>query len=144
MKYQTLIDPTREEEVVIHAHERRPEIAALEAYVEEMDTGLTGYGDEGQIVPLHPVNVHCFIVENGKVFALTDREKLQIRLPLYALEERLGLTFVRLNQSCLGNLKKIKRFDTSIGGALMVTFANSHRDYVSRRQLKIVKERIGF
>ena len=51
--------------------------------------------------------------------------------------------FVRINQSCLGNVRRIARFDASIGGSLMVTFENGHRDYVSRRQLKTVKERMG-
>jgi len=38
----------------------------------------------------------------------------------------------------------IKKFDVSFGGALTVIFKNGYTDYVSRRQMKIVKERIGF
>jgi acetyl esterase/lipase len=39
-------------------------------------------------------------------------------------------------------IKHIKRFNTSVGGALTVTLQNGFRDYVSRRQLKSVKERL--
>lgn len=142
MKYTTVIDPRREEEVIIHAKKKTREIDELESYLDRMSAELMGYGEDGQIVPLRPAEVHCFIVEDGKVYALTDTGKLTVRLPLYAIEEMLSEDFVRINQSCLGNVRKIARFDASIGGALMVTFQNGHRDYVSRRQLKTVKERM--
>ena len=142
MKYTTVIDPRREEEVIIHAKKKTREIDELESYLDRMSAELMGYGEDGQIVPLRPAEVHCFIVEDGKVYALTDTGKLTVRLPLYAIEEMLSEDFVRINQSCLGNVRKIARFAASIGGALMVTFQNGHRDYVSRRQLKTVKERM--
>ena len=142
MKHTTVIDPHREEEVVIHAKKKTKEIEELESYLDRMSAELMGYGEDGQIVPLRPAEVHCFIVEDGKVYALTDTGKLTVRLPLYAIEEMLSEDFVRINQSCLGGIRKIARFDASIGGALMVTFQNGHRDYVSRRQLKTVKERM--
>ena len=142
MKHTTIIDPHREEEVVIYAGTRTREIEELERYLDRMSTELVGYGEDGQILPLRPAEVHCFIVEDGRVCALTEKEKLTVRLPLYAIEEMLTEDFVRINQSCLGSIRKITRFDASIGGALMVTFGNGHRDYVSRRQLKNVKERM--
>ena len=142
MKHTTVIDPHREEEVVIYAGKRTREIEELERYLDRMSTELVGYGEDGQILPLRPAEVHCFIVEDGRVYALTEKEKLTVRLPLYAIEEMLTEDFVRINQSCLGSIRKITRFDASIGGALMVTFGNGHRDYVSRRQLKNVKERM--
>ena len=63
---------------------------------------------------------------------------------LYQLEELLDASFVKINQSSIVNVKKIERFEASIGGALLVILQNGHRDYVSRRQVKAVKERIGF
>ena len=143
MKYTTIIDPHRDQEVIIHARRKTPEIEALEDYIRRMDTELLGYGKEGQIIPLRPDDIACFAAEEGRVYALTDGDRLSVRLPLYALEETLGDGFIRINQSCLGNIRKIHHFDASIGGSLMVTFTNGHRDYVSRRQLKTVKERMG-
>ena len=142
MKHTTIIDPHREEEVVIYAKKKTGEIEELESYLDRMGAELVGYGEDGRILPLRPAEIHCFIVEDGRVCALTEKEKLTVRLPLYAIEEMLTEDFVRINQSCLGSIRKIARFDASIGGALMVTFGNGHRDYVSRRQLKYVKERM--
>ena len=52
-------------------------------------------------------------------------------------------SFVYINQGCLANLKMIDHFDASIGGTLMVVFKSGYKDFVSRRQLKNIKERIG-
>lgn len=142
MKHTTFIDPNRDEEVLIYVRRRTKAVEELESFIDRMGTELMGYGEDGQIIPLFPTDVHCFTVEEGKVYALTDTEKLTIRLPLYAIEEMLDESFVKINQSCLGSIRRIARFDASIGGALMVTFKNGHRDYVSRRQLKHVKERM--
>ena len=143
MKYTTIVDPSGDEEIIIHTRARTREIEALEAYADQLGKELLGYGEGGDIVPLTPDGICCFTVEDGRIYALTDTEKLAVRLPLYALEDMLGEGFVRINQSCLGNIRKISRFNASIGGSLMVTFRNGHRDYVSRRQLKTVKERMG-
>lgn len=142
MKHSTFIDPNRDEEVLIYTRRRTKAIAELESFLDRLDTELMGYGMDGRMIPLLPAEVHCFAVEEGKVYALTDTERLVVRLPLYAIEEMLDESFVKINQSCLGNIRKIARFEASLGGALMVTFQNSHRDYVSRRQLKHVKERM--
>ncbi len=90
-----------------------------------------------------PGEVCCFCVEGGKVYALCEREKLQLKCRLYTLEEALGDRFVKLNQSCLANTRMIERFEVSFSGALRVKFKNGYCDYVSRRNLKNVKERLG-
>ena len=51
--------------------------------------------------------------------------------------------FIKINQSCLANKTKIKRFETTIGGALKVVFKNGYIDFISRRELKNVKNRMG-
>ena len=144
MKFRTIIDKTLEEEVIIHAKERTRIVEELESFIANVDTELIGYTENKRIVKLRPADVHCFTVEDGKTYALTDKEKLQLRQRLYVLEDMLDESFVKINQSCIGNVSKIKCFDASLGGALMVSFKCGHRDYVSRRQLKTVKERIGF
>lgn len=142
MKCKTIVDPSRDEEVLIYVQKPSTLAKEIEALVSAESTELLGYNDR-EVVPLSPSDVACFTVENGKVYALTDKEKLQVRRRLYVLEESLGQSFVKINQSCIANIKKIQKFDVSLGGALLVCFENGYRDYVSRRQLKTVKERIG-
>ncbi len=143
MKCRTVIDKDREEEVIIYVHERNTLSDEIEDFVLGRSLELLGYRDKN-IVKLTLSDVYCFTVEDNRVYAVCENEKLQIKQRLYALEEMLGKDFVKINQSCIANIRKIAKFDTSITGTLMVSFKNGHRDYVSRRQLKTVKERIGF
>jgi DNA-binding LytR/AlgR family response regulator len=138
-----VIDKDREEEVVIYVHEKNSLSYEIEELVLGKSLELFGYKDKN-IVKLSPSDVFCFTVENNKVYALCESEKYQIKQRLYLLEEILDSDFVKINQSCIANIRKISKFDTSITGTLMVSFKNGHRDYVSRRQMKKVKERIGF
>lgn len=143
MKYSIIIGKEREEEVIIFAHERSELVERLEMILQESPEGLLGYG-EGEIVRIDPQKTACFTVENGHTYAVTENRKYRMKHRLYQLEESLGNDFVKINQSCIVNVKMIESFKTSIGGSLMVILRGGHRDYVSRRQLKAVKERIGF
>ena len=142
MKCRTVIDKNREEEVVIYVHEKNSLSCEIEELVLGRSLELFGYKDKN-IVKLSPSDVYCFTVEDNKVYALCEKEKYYIKQRLYLLEEILDRDFVKINKSCIANIRKISKFDTSITGTLMVCFKNGYRDYVSRRQLKYVKERIG-
>ncbi len=89
------------------------------------------------------MDISCFFVENNKVYAMKKQEKLLIKQRLYQLEEQYSQKFIKINQSCLVNIDAIEKFSSSISGTLSVTLKNGYKDYISRRQLKIVKERIG-
>ncbi len=142
MKYTTVIDKLREEEVIIYAHSRTPEVEEIERFVSGQVSELTGYIGRSA-VKLELAEIQFFTVEGGKVYAVTQTEKYLLRLRLYMVEGMLDDNFVKINQSCIANIKKIKRFDACVSGAMRVTFKNGCTDYVSRRQLKIVKERLG-
>ena len=143
MKFSVIYDSNREEEVVVYAKEKSPIVDRIEALIKESMTELVGYKD-GEAVKLDLFDVYCYTVEDGRVFAVTENEKYQLKLRLYQVEEMLDEGFVKINQSCIVNIGKIERFGASLGGSLMVTLKGGYRDYVSRRQLKTVKERIGF
>ena len=142
MKFRLIIDREREEEVVVYAHEKTPLVCRIEELAAESEE-LLGYSGKS-IVKLTPTKVFAFATEDGKVVAFTEKEKLYVNLRLYQLEKMLGSEFVKINQSCLVNVSKIERFEATIGASLMVVLKNGYRDYVSRRQVKFVKERMGF
>jgi DNA-binding LytR/AlgR family response regulator len=141
MKLKIFVDKTKEEEILIYVHEKNGLVEEIERLVSENNFELIGYKDnEAQKLSLLEVN--CFICENNKVFALTD-EKLAVRLRLYQIEDLLDDNFVRINQSCIANIRKIEKTQADFSGALTVVFKNGYRDYISRRNLKKVKERLG-
>lgn len=142
MKYTIFYDKNREEEAIIHAHEPSELTSRLEALLRDSDEVITCYG-ECEILRLSPTSVACFAVEDGTVVAVTEKGKFKTRLRLYQLRERLSDDFLLINQSCIVNINQIERFETSIGGALTVRMRCGYCDYVSRRQLKAVRERLG-
>lgn len=142
MKFKLIIDENCEEEIIVRAKKESDFTRELEIFVKSNEPEIFGYG-ERSIVKLSPADVYAFAVEDGKVFAHTAREKLLVQKRLYKIEEIAGERFVKINQSCIVNVAGIERFEATFGGSLMVVMKNGYRDYVSRRQMKAVKERIG-
>lgn len=142
MKCRIIITDKHDEEVVIYTRKRTKLVEDIKNLVNDNSFELMGYR-EGEAVSLSADEVYCFIVSDSKVYAITCEKKYQLRCRLYQLEEELSGDFVKINQSCIANIRKIERFDTSVSGTLMIKFKNGYKDYVSRRQLKAVKERFG-
>ncbi len=143
MKCFTFIDKNEEEKVIIYSKERTSLVEQIEKLVSSSGVSLTGTYEDTSIL-INPMDVTCFVVEGGKIYALINEKKYQLKERLYQLEDMsFNEYFVKLNQSCLANIKQIKEFKASIGGAVMVVFQNGYKDYISRRELKNVKERIG-
>lgn len=80
----------------------------------------------------------------GKVYAVTERNEYTVRLRLYELENKLDKgRFVRISNSEIVNLKKVKRFDLSFTGTICVTLINDTVTYVSRRYVSKIKKVLG-
>ena len=142
MKCTVILDKTREEEIVIYAHQKNEMIFEIERMAQEKPLQMTGFLNE-EIVRLEPQDIYCFTVEGGRLYAIGENEKYLIKARLYNIEEILDKSFIKINQSSIANVKKIQKFDASISGTLKVIFKNGHPDYVSRRNIKNIKERLG-
>ena len=143
MKCFTYIDKEHDEEVLIYAHEKNQIVLDIENIVKSSSIEIVGIYNEEKII-INPIDVCCFISESNKVYALINDKKYQIRYRLYQLEEMdINKNYIKINQSCYANIKRIKKFESTITGALKVIFVNGYVDYISRRELKNVKERMG-
>lgn len=142
MTYKIKITEGQAEDFVISAKEQTPLLEKIEALLSSEESALFGFAG-GDTVRLSVADVQAVVVEAGKVYALTDGGKWQLRERLYQMESDYPDMFLKINQSCLINPLKIDRFKSTVGGALLVVLKCGYRDYVSRRQLKTVKERMG-
>ena len=142
MKCEIIINPSCEEKIIIYAKEESSLVQEIKQLAEGAKNDLFGYAED-EIVKLNPADIYYISVIGGKVYATVGKEKFLLKERLYLLEEKLPECFVKINQSCLANIKKTERFDTSISGTLKIRFKNGDTDYVSRRQLRAVKERLG-
>ena len=93
---------------------------------------------------LDPAGIYRIFAANGKVFAETNHGEFVLRSRLYEAEERLdGKVFVRISNSEIINLKKVKNFDLSFAGTICVTLSNGMVTYVSRRYVAKIKQLLG-
>ncbi len=104
---------------------------------------LAGFKDE-TVELLEPDDIFRIFAESGKVLAETTRGEYTLRLRLYEVENRLdSFNFVRISNSDIINLKKVKGFDLSFAGTICVTLSNGTASYVSRRYVAKIKQLLG-
>lgn len=81
---------------------------------------------------------------NSRVFAAANSGEHLLRLRLYEAEERLNPNqFVRISNSEIINLKKVKSFDLSFAGTICVELSNGTTTFVSRRYVSKIKKILG-
>ncbi len=142
MNYKIEINETQNEDIVILAKSKTAVLGKIEELLSAEAETVIGYG-KNEALRLKSTEIYCFFIKDGKVLAQTRHGQLCIKERLYQLEEIFSKSFIKINQSCLINSQEIKSFSSSIGGTLFVTLKNGYKDYVARRQLKQVKERLG-
>ncbi len=104
---------------------------------------ITGFKDDCVEV-LEPERIYRFYSSQGKVFAVTDNGEYTVRTRLYEIEEQMCLPkFVRVSNSEIINLKKVKNFDLSLAGTICVQFSDGSDTYVSRRYVSKIKKILG-
>jgi len=104
---------------------------------------IVGFRD-GQAKILDQGEIVRVFTSGGKVFAESETGEYTVRLRLYELEERLdGRQFVRISNSEIVNLGKVKEFDLSLAGTICVRMTNGSVTYVSRRYVTKIKQVLG-
>lgn len=110
---------------------------------DEQQTTIAGFKDD-IVEVIEPANIYRVFASNGKVFAETNHGEYLMRLRLYEMEQRLdGQIFVRISNSEIINLKKVKGFDLSFTGTICVMLSNGTVTYVSRRYIAKIKQVLG-
>lgn len=104
---------------------------------------IVGFKDEIAEI-LEPDNIYRIFASNGKVFSETSHGEYGMRLRLYEAEQRLDSSlFVRISNSEIINLKKVKGFDLNFTGTVCVMLSNGTVAYVSRRYVAKIKQVLG-
>lgn len=142
MKYQLIIDKTKEESIVITVHEKTDKIKQIEDIINSNKYQFLAYNQE-EIVPININEVFAFFTNDSKVYVSLNDNELLIKERIYQVEELLDNSFIKINQGCIVNINKVLKFDSLITGSIKVILKNGFSDYISRRELKNVKRRIG-
>ncbi len=145
LKLEIKIEPDlKESKIVIFTSEVTEEIKEIINKINKTQGKVfKGIKDE-KIYLVNPNEVYYFYAENQKVLAKIDKHSLQIKSKLYELEEQLeGTNFIRISNSVIANIDKIKNLEMSFNGTLCIRFINGDVEYSSRRYVKKIKEYLG-
>lgn len=145
MKIEIKIDENIQEPKIIVITDRMTEEVSeiVKRLSEEREQTIAGFKDD-IVEVLEQDSLFRVYASNGKVFAKTGHGEYQLRLRLYELEQRLDRrSFVRISNSEIINLKKVKGFDLSFSGTICVMLTDGTVTYVSRRYVSKIKQILG-
>lgn len=145
MEVEIKINPEyRIPKVIILTDKVTEEINALVARLsEEAPQLISGFRDNVLKI-LEQEEIIRVYSSDGKIIAATDEGEFFLRQRLYEMEERLDSSrFVRISNSEIINLKKVKSFDMSFVGTICVSMTDSTVTYVSRRYVSKIKKILG-
>lgn len=145
MQIEIKIDETcKEPKIIIHTDRITNEINEIVTLLSDNQTSMIAGFNNDIVEILDPHCIYRIYSLNGKVFAQTDKGEYILRLRLYEIDQRLErLNFVRISNSEIINLKKVKGFDLSFTGTICVTLLNGTVTYVSRRYVSKIKQLLG-
>ena len=147
MKLNINIDAgAKEPEITITTSHMTEDVNRVVDFVSRLDDAPTIISGirEDKVELLDPEVIVKIYAEDSKVFAQTEKGSYQIRLRLYEAEERLDSSkFVRISNSEIVNLKKVKSLDLSFVGTICMELSNGEVSYVSRRYVSKIKRVLG-
>lgn len=145
MKIEIQLDPNQQEtKVIIVTEQMTDEVKELiDRLSKEQPRVLAGFqGEQVEILELE--DIYRIYGASQKIYAVTEQGEYQLRSRLYELEERLArLGFIRISNSEIVNIKKIKSFDLSYTGTIGVVLSNGTSTFVSRRYMAKIKQALG-
>ncbi|MBQ1170682.1 MAG: LytTR family transcriptional regulator [Oscillospiraceae bacterium] len=145
MKIEIKIDDTAAEtKVIIVTREVTESVQTLVKRLSEEHPKVIAGFSEDTVRLLEQKEILRIYAADGKVFAVTEKGEFTLRLRLYELEERLDKKrFVRISNSEIVNLGKVRGFDLSFSGTIRVSLTNGTSTYVSRRYVSKIKTTLG-
>lgn len=139
-----LDDTCKQPKIIICTNQITDEVnAILKKFSDTQAKDLIGFKNE-RLEILQPEDIIRIYSENQKVFAQTEYSVYVLRLRLYEIEEHISnLNFIRISNSEIINLKKVKNMDLSFSGTICVNLHGGIRTFVSRRYVAKIKQRLG-
>ena len=133
-----------EPRVIILTDQMTDEVHSIVRMLSETEPKLIAGFREDTVTVLDEKDILRIYAANGKVYAVLPSGEYTLRLRLYEIEERLKAQhFVRISNSEIINLKKVKSFDLSFTGTICVVLSDGSKTYASRRYVAKLKEVLG-
>lgn len=102
-------------------------------------TQINGFSED-KLYIINPNDIFQIYSANGKVYAKTSDNTFLIKYRLYEIEKILDNNFIRISNSEIININKVKNLDFAILGTIKINFVNQTYTYASRRFIKKIKD----
>lgn len=142
MKVEIKLNPNiKETTVTINTREITNEIKQLSKKIENIDNQKIMAWKEKELYLLTSKQIESIYSSNGKVYIKTKTEEYTSKNKLYELEERIeNKSFIRVSNSEIINFDELKSIDLGIIGTIKLNLKSGYSTYVSRRNIRKIKE----
>ena len=130
-----------EPKVTIHTYTKSEEVENIINAIENAfnESYVSAYIDSSMEL-VNPKDIFRFRTEGRNVLLDTEEESYVVKKSLSKIEKEMdSKSFVRISQSEIINIYKVKKFDISISGTIGVEFIDGRKSWVSRRFVKQIK-----
>ena len=133
-----------EPKVTIHADAKTEHVLKIIEAIEnasEVELHSVPVYSEGKLEYISQRDIMRIHTEGRHIIIDTEDRSFTVKNSLSSMEEKLnGKKFIRISQSEIINIYKVKHFDVSLSGTIMIEFTNGVKTYASRRYIKAIKE----
>ncbi len=133
-----------EPKITIHTNKRTEQIDNIIYAIENVSGRdfpfIPAYKDEKAEL-LSQRDIYRAYTQGRKVMVQTADEIYSVKKSLMALEEDLNPgRFLRISQSEIINLNKVKSFDINLSGTVGIEFDNGNKSWAARSRVKAIKD----
>ena len=128
----------------------------VEFYLQEMTDKITRIAKEltndnsrlqcyknSDIIPVKYEEIILIQSENNILMVYTDEDSYEYHGRLYQVKDELPNMFIEASRSAIFNYRKIDHLEILGSGMIDVILENQMRVGISRRKIRILKERLG-
>lgn len=145
MKVNFEIDKNVSETIItIKTNEVTDNINNIMLYLEnDYNNNILGYLKD-EVYILKKENIESIYTKGNNLYAFSEGKEYRLKERLYFYQELLKQnSFVKISNSELINLSKVKKVKLGLKGTILITFESNRETYCSRRKIKDLKEALN-
>ncbi len=126
-------------EIKVEIDKPNTNIDKLIQYIKEFEKTKIVETKDNERKTIEIKDILYFYSDKKYNYCRTKQGEFKIKSKLYELE-KIDIDFLRISKSCVINLQKVKQFDLSETGKIVVKFDGNLEQQVSRRKIRDVME----
>lgn len=142
MKIEIRIDENyKENKIIVEANKLTDEMSEVIETLKTIEQKKLKVFLDEEIYFVDEKDIEAIYSNDKKIYVKTSDKEYISKNRLYELESILSKNdFIRISNSEIINLNKVKSINTKIMGSIVITFYSGYKTYSSRRYINKIKE----